>query len=125
MGDVNREIKFRIFDDNEMFYWGIGDVNGDGSSCTFPGGHLIKLHQMQYTGLKDKNGVEIYEGDIIESTNYDAYEVKWVEYIGEENFGDGIGYTGWNIDLCCGYPPIKQELKVLGNIYENKELLNG
>ena len=127
-----REIKFRAWDDIKetmmsgvSLYWNreefvVGIWN-------FEETHIVdgetKAILMQYTGLKDKNGVEIYESDIIKSTSYDAYEVKWVEFIGEENFGDGIGYAGWNIDLCSGYPPVKQELEVIGNIYENKEVL--
>ena len=50
-------------------------------------------------------------------------EVKWITFIGEENFGDGIGYIGWNLDLCSGFPPREHEFEVIGNIYEHSELL--
>lgn len=71
---------------------------------------------MQYTGLKDKNGKEIYERDIITCSNGMAYQYE-VEFV----FGCFLGHdkaTGFSKKLYD-----MKDLEVVGNIYENPELL--
>ena len=123
-----REIKFRAWDseDKKMIYnfpnppyvvfcdeagsFGIGKFSDD----------YDELEVMQYTGLKDKNGIEIYEGDIVKI---------WLDYSKEEWFIDREVY------YCEGCFVTKDEfgavdnlgdfknLEVIGNIYENKKLI--
>lgn len=78
---------------------------------------------MQSTGLKDKNGVEIFEGDIVLEDSVKKI-VTFGEQEHEENFGDLIYYIGFNVYTKMGYSlVIPVEYEVIGNIWENSELL--
>ena len=130
-----REIKFRAWGhfggyakDNMIQNWQSSDlieyVGLDG------GGHF---EIMQYTGLKDKNGKEIYEGDIVETSGQDDqyYPRKIVAYTSDivnENDGDwDEWYCGFDLIVPgdeCGvlHYQLSNKVEVIGNIYENEEL---
>ena len=123
-----RDIKFRAYNprDKKMHYdiTGIEIVNDGSISGIFIDGAFFLIEEvylMQYTGLKNKNGKEIYEGDIVEWAGI-KMEVFWGEDI-------GIGYgfcwkpCGDNSDYHESMTGFIDEYEVIGNIYENKDLL--
>lgn len=137
-----REIKFRgltekgewgygfLAREDMIWYWSSPGSDGGILKATGIGGvrfyneYTIDPKTVgQYTGLKDKDGTEIYEGDIVlEDGN--KIVVKYGEQEHEENYGDKIHYLGFNLTLAYGYPNAHQrEIEVIGNIYENPELL--
>lgn len=106
-----REIKFRVWDTGvkEMAKTGFsisdrGSVSFYWNSKPFHSNNAILL---QYTGLKDKNGKEIYEGDIVEKITYpnQVFEVKFER--------GAFNIAGYHMQYC----------RIKGNIYENPELL--
>lgn len=113
-----REIKFRCWDklDNKIEYFTFIDML---SEVTRPSIHPGSLdwELMQYTGLKDKNGKEIYECDIVKHTDCDIGKVIFENgcFVVEERKNKFLCYS-----LSDGSDPY---CEVIGNIYENPELL--
>ncbi len=127
-----REIKFRawslernsmIYPDNNGWYDGVFR-HENGHLQTVQLATVVKdkrLVALQYTGLKDKNGREIYEGDVVKG-HYYAYG-KARRFIGEVKF-IGVAFKVVGVKQ---YRGMHQELDrlyaTIGNIYENPELL--
>ena len=129
-----REIKFRAWDIELKRYIHEFNYNGyeinDNNGAIYITKHLDTsgetplLEIEQFTGLHDKNGKEIYEGDIVK---YDTPPENGLAAISS--------YIGNNLYFCWHNSPVpptnadifgcKDELEVIGNIHENPELLEG
>lgn len=130
-----RELKFRAWHKIFKNYAHIKriwlDGDGDGHDEIFAvsdaertySGHEVVLEQ--YTGLKDKHGKEIYEGDIVRIDSMDEIRVGYVELVadqycivcGEDEEGNKI------VAEFYYYSKPEENCKVIGNIHENPELL--
>ncbi len=129
---MNREIKFRIWDNETKKYLSLRDyqdlgaieVENDGTLTLSPRYRFLtsmmimpeRFVPQQYVGLKDKNGVEVYEGDKV------MFDYEWTK-------PDEIGVVTWNKDTASfqikGHIPSSSmkrldKMKVIGNIYENE-----
>ena len=122
---MSREIKFRVWDkDRKEFVYISGTDEGfwinDGISTTVMPNHSSNLEQ--YTGLKDKNGKEIYEGDIV-TLEYDLENVE-PEDCSVITFSGGCFRVGDGYENEAG-SYLSDYWQVIGNIHENPELLGG
>jgi uncharacterized phage protein (TIGR01671 family) len=127
---MNREIKFRAFNiiKREMILPEMLFINteSDGGSCSLftTISNLSKEYiLMQFTGLKDGNGKEIYEGDVVELFGYKKPVDYYEGAFGYWNEIDFISYNKNNHNICFEEGNCMIEAKVIGNIYENPEIL--
>ncbi|SRR5258708_1037919 len=130
-----REIKFRAWHPQKGWSQ-LVIVYGDGSFDTTydnVSGYSREdgVILIQYTGLKDKNGKEIYEGDIVEVKDYGfAYKYIGVVNWDKDSFSYKVGIYKDYSTMSAGLRDIPRTLEnhsfeIIGNIYENPELLEG
>ena len=127
-----KEIKFRAWDnhsekmleiiqinfrDNYLDYSGINSENGKRRLL------LKEVELMQFTGLQDKNGVDIYEGDILIYQHMFVDKKSVSEVIWNEKYSGFASYVEDDERRYILEKELKNQFEVIGNIYENPELL--
>jgi uncharacterized phage protein (TIGR01671 family) len=132
---MNREIKFRAWDneakrmmefDFESIHGGkLIFVNSRNNEKHFD---LEEMTIMQYTGLKDRNGKEIYDGDVVRiyyppeigsAKGLTVNPIQWVGVVAWENESKRWDYSGVGFNIASD-----EIIEVIGNVFEHPELVN-
>ena len=120
-----RDIKFRVYDYVQTFSWEkLCELNAQGELLLHEILNCDNVITMQYTGIKDCDGVEIYEGDIVTSMQIvKNYEVKYGKYLAAQDGFYCLFAKGFYIEYDGFGCLVSSNMEVVGTIYENPELL--
>ncbi len=129
-----REIKFRAWHKEKKKMLSYGelfniDCSGEYPFLALAAGHYedciepLKVELMQYTGLQDTNGVDIYEGDILIYQHMFVDKKSVSEVIWNEKYSGFASYVEDDERRYILEKELKNQFEVIGNIYENPELL--
>ena len=119
-----RDIKFRAWDKNLKRILKVKEIDFEHRILTLEISELAikkipfeNVELLQYTGLKDKNEKEIFEGDVFVTGSHHKFTVIYddTRFIGVDSDRSGNGYVSY-IDSC--YKDGSSRLEVIGNIYE-------
>ena len=133
---MNREIEFRGFDGTKWYYGDleysrktdVARVHTYKEDGSYDRQYFVDPDTVgQFTGMTDKYGVMVFEGDILYVTVFDCFDndkqyrvrVEWVgtEFMGVDVTNDD---SAWNLCWLCNQ---NEEIEVIGNIHDNPELL--
>jgi len=132
-----RELKFRAWLEQDRLMCPVISIycNGNVDVSIQDSGPFIKwpsqVKVMQWTGLLDKNGKEIYEGDVCAFVDTDGFRHQWPITWNSENATFWYGHLPvWSVFESGYYQPVDgrqpypgEGFEIIGNVYENKELL--
>ena len=149
--ETQREIRFRAWDKQDRRMFKVDGLSFLNQYITDEQGqHTFKFNQcylMEYTGLTDRNGKEIYEGDIVSRFGQDVngekiesrHPICFGSYDNGESYDDWVGGNGWYLGQELFFRADKREpggcesevtdlidptdFEIIGNIYENPELM--
>jgi len=124
-----REIKFRAYQPSAkggLKWWSWQELMESDLNTIFR--HPERYHLMQYTGLKDKNGVKIFEGDVLKVINPNDEEdnlcvVKWDNLCGGYPYEPWGGFGNFDVSTVGWAMTMEFTFEIIGNIYDNPDLL--